>query len=171
MQTNFNKITAKYLQDVDKLEREVESKQMELKTIQNKYEHEVKEELCSLVHNNPYFKTRDGYIKIDEVDYAYVGGLSRYSPRVSVVGFHIRGGNYGYYDNYAGFLLTDLEPSTKDEFLDNVKTVTECIINRLPYKPNQYFREEGDEFDDFLYAAKKGGIDIEYYPEIKVKII
>lgn len=169
MQTNFNKITAKYLQDVDKLEREVKSKQIELKTIQNKYEQEIKEEMSSLIQENPYFKTRDGYIKIDEVDYAYVGGLARFSPRISVVGFYIRGGNYGYYDNCAGFLLTDLEPSTKEVFLDNVKIVTENILNRLPYKPNQYFREEGDEFDDFLYAAKKGGIDIEYYPEVKVE--
>jgi hypothetical protein len=169
MQTNFNKITAKYLQDVDKLEREVKSKQIELKTIQNKYEQEIKEEMSSLIQENPYFKTRDGYIKIDEVDYAYVGGLARFCPRISVVGFYIRGGNYGYYDNCAGFLLTDLEPSTKEVFLDNVKIVTENILSRLPYKPNQYFREEGDEFDDFLYAAKKGGIDIEYYPEVKVE--
>ena len=120
MQTNFNNIIAKYKQDTDRLEREVQTKQTELKILQNKYEHEIKEELSSLIQDNPYFKTRDGYIKIDKVNYAYVGGLSRYSPRVSVLGFYLRGGNYGYYDNCAGFLLTDLEPSTKEDFLDNV---------------------------------------------------
>ena len=105
--------------------------------------------------------------------------MDAYHPRVILKGFYTRGIDsekparflYGYYDNNAGFLLNDLTPVSAEVFCEKTKLVVEDIISHLSYTPIYLYREEDDVFDRFLSAARKGGIDIEYHPEINVSIV
>ena len=78
---------------------------------------------------------------------------------------------YGYYDIDAGFLLNELTPVSPEVFCEKTKLVVEDILSHLSYTPTYLYREEDDAFDKFLSAARKGGIDIEYHPEITVSIV
>jgi hypothetical protein len=173
-------ITTKYSQLAQVKEDSIKILENELREINNSYICDIIQQFSEVVKVCPYFKTGDGYIKIDFVKTARVSGLFKYSPSIDVSGFYIRGINgvngskyfpYGYYDNCAGFLLSELIPITKEEFLKQIEIVTHEVINGLHYKPNQYYREENDLFGVLLTAARKGGIDIEYYPEINVTLI
>ena len=123
-------------------------------------------------------KTLDGYISVSKIKDVHVSGLSKYQPRIVVEGFYVRGIDcdkparylYGYYDNCAGFLLSELSPITSDLFCEKVKTVCSDIIKNLTYKPTYLYREDGDKFDNFIKDARKCGIDIEYYPELHVSV-
>ena len=146
--------------------------------IQKDYRQSITDEFKKVLSETHFFKTLDGYIAINKIKDAHVSGLSKHQPRIVVEGFYVRGIDcdkparylYGYYDNCAGFLLSELSPITSDLFCEKVKTVCSDIIKNLPYKPTYLYREDGDKFDNFIKDARKCGIDIEYYPELYVSV-
>lgn len=177
---NFKEITNKYLETIEVQDKLILMAEKTRATEYEKYSQEIINVLKFRNIANPYYKTGDGFIKIDEIYSANVEGLFRFSPRIVVSGFYMRGTNgnngskyfaYGYYDINAGFLLSELEPISEEEFLENVEFVTKQIINNLPYKPDIYYREEDDWLDRIVTSARKSNIYIEYYPEVKASIV
>ena len=146
--------------------------------IQKDYRQSITDEFNKVLGETCFFKTLDGYISVSKIKDVHVSGLSKYQPRIVVEGFYVRGIDcdkparylYGYYDNCAGFLLSELSPITSDLFCEKVKTVCSDIIKNLTYKPTYLYREDGDKFDNFIKDARKCGIDIEYYPELHVSV-
>lgn len=147
--------------------------------INKEYQSHIIQEFKEWLKESRFFHTHDGYIAVDDIIGVKVDDMDAYHPRVILKGFYTRGIDcekparflYGYYDNDAGFLLNELTPVSPKVFCEKTKLVVEDIINHLPYTPTYLYREEGDVFDRFLSDARKGGIDIEYHPEITVSIV
>lgn len=149
-----------------------------IKTRDN-YADAIVSEFSNWLKENKFFKTRDGYIAVNYITGVLVAGLAKYNPRIVLEGFYLRGIDgtkadgvpYGYYDTQAGFLLGELIPVSEELFCSKAKEVCEAIIKALPYKPTVYYRGEDDDLDLFLTDARKGKLDVDYYPEVKVSII
>lgn len=178
MNNRFKGIIEKYRDITESYEKQLKTLEKELLDMNANYQEDILVEFDKCLSESRFYKTNDGYIAVNEVKQVHVGGLSRHAPRITFSGFYIRGIDckqpanhpYGYYDTLSGHLLSDLKPVTPEVFCEKVQTVCEDIIANLPYKPTYLYREEGDKFDNFIKDARKGGIDIEYYPELNVTL-
>ena len=184
MLTGCNEIISEYTPKLHALDAEKTKIDTQLLHECEAYQTELLKCIRESVNANRFFKTNDGYIAINEIKEVTVSGLFTHTPKIVVSGLYLRGVDandqaekwwftgrmYGYYDLMAGFLLSELEPVSKEVFCEKVQTVLEHIKKNLHYNPNYHYRQEGDEFDNFLHDAKKAKIDIEYYPEIKISI-
>lgn len=159
--------------------RQIKNLEDKVQDINKEYQSHIIREFKEWLKESRFFYTRDGYIAVDDIIDVKVGDMDAYHPRVILKGFYTRGIDsekparflYGYYDNNAGVLLNDLTPVSSEVFCEKTKLVVEDIISHLSYTPTYLYREEDDVFDRFLSAARKGGIDIEYHPEIMVSLI
>ena len=168
-------IIENYHSQIDRIIEEIEKQHQTLREIECKYENDMFSHISTLFQAHQYYKVTAGYIKVDSINKLKINSLIKHDPIITVCGFYIRGAfrgdPYGYYDNDGGFLLSEFEPVTEEVFLENMKKCVETTIEQLPYKPDYLYRCEGDVFDNLLHDAKKAGIDVQYYPEIKVSLI
>lgn len=179
MDNRFKGIIEKYRDITESYEKQIKVLEKELLDTNANYQEDIIVEFKKWLSESRFYKTNDGYIAVNEVKQVHIGGLSRHAPRITLAGFYIRGIDceqpakhpYGYYDTLSGHLLSELKPVSSEVFCEKVKTVCNDIITKLPYRPTYLYRKEGDIFDQFLKDAKKGGIYIEYYPEINVSLI
>ena len=168
----FKDQAASYTKELKKLE-------VKIQDINYEYKNHISHEFTEWMKESRFFKTNDGYIAVDGIIDIKVDGLDAYHPCIILKGFYIRGIDckmparylYGYYDIDAGFLLNELTPVSPEVFCEKTKLVVEDILSHLSYTPTYLYREEDDAFDKVLSAARKGGIDIEYHPEINVSIV
>lgn len=180
MYKRFTDVINKYDAQITSFEEQIATIQKELEKANASLLEELETEVRKWLSENKFFQTKDGYIVVNKLKNIAFIGLTSKTPRIIVEGFYLRGIDtdstspivymYGYYDALAGFLLSDLTPTTGEVFCEKCKTVCEHIISHLNYTPNAMYREEGDSFDRFIKDAAKAKIDVDYYPEVNVTL-
>lgn len=137
----------------------------------------LKEKIQSILTNKTNcFKTEFGAICVKDIVEirTYDECLS---PVVIFDGFYIRGTKdennnvlyeYGYHDNFSGFLISELEPISKDEFLKITQEFGLSLLKSIPLteRPNHMHREEKGWFSMFYEGAQYVGMDVDYYPDL-----
>lgn len=171
------KTISNYSGKIKDLEEQIKVLEEKIQLVNEPYRAELIEIMSSKVANGErFYQVHNGYIMVTKVKTAHVTGLSGFTPRVVVEGLFMRQptgkcDSYLYFGTGEGFLISEMIPTTQEKFLSELEEYVKYVCEGLTYKPSPMYRESGDRLDRALKEARKAGIDIDYYPEIKVEML
>lgn len=173
---NVKDIIKNYSEQIDGLEKQIKQVQKQIYQISEPYKEELLAFMTEkIAKGERFYSVHNGMIMVQKANNVYVSGLSGTTPRVTFECLFLRkAGNacYLYHSHDDGFLIMELQPITKEAFLEELRKHINQVVENLPYKPTAYFREEGDVFDNIITDCRRVGVDVEYQGDaIKIEML